>query len=291
MGVRYTHAQHDAESFCRVSADRRYSSEFAPPKYQKILSYMTGWLCCTGWQVFLASVAFMVGGIIQGLIALNYPDYEFDRWHATLLTIAIMTFAVIFNTILAVRLPLVEGVILMLHIAGFFAVFIPLWVLSPRAHPDVLLSFTNNGGWPSQGIATMIGLTTPLTALIGYDCSVHMSEELLDASIAMPRAIMWTVGPNAVLGFLMAVTLCFVAGDPSKLLETATGQPFIQVFYNGTGSLAATNIMVAIVIVCLTSCCISEVATASRQLWLVEEKKKNPPPPISQACPEPMNSR
>lgn len=250
---------------------------------------MTGWLCCTGWQVFLASVAFMVGGIIQGLIALNYPDYEFDRWHATLLTIAIMTFAVIFNTILAVRLPLVEGVILMLHIAGFFAVFIPLWVLSPRAHPDVLLSFTNNGGWPSQGIATMIGLTTPLTALIGYDCSVHMSEELLDASIAMPRAIMWTVGPNAVLGFLMAVTLCFVAGDPSKLLETATGQPFIQVFYNGTGSLAATNVMVAIVIVCLTSCCISEVATASRQLWLVEEKKKTPP--ISQACPELMNSR
>jgi choline transport protein len=29
----------------------------------------------------------------------------------------------------------------------------------------------------------------------------------------------------------------------------------------------ATNFMVGIVIVCLTSCCISEVATASRQLW------------------------
>lgn len=67
----------------------------------------------------------MVGGIIQGLIALNNPDYGFDRWHATLLTIAIMAFAILFNTVLAVRLPLVEGIILILHLAGFFGVFIP----------------------------------------------------------------------------------------------------------------------------------------------------------------------
>jgi hypothetical protein len=65
-------------------------SEFAAPKYQKILSYTTGWLCAVGWQVFLASVAFMVGGIIQGLIALNDDTYSFQAWHVTLLTIGIM---------------------------------------------------------------------------------------------------------------------------------------------------------------------------------------------------------
>lgn len=81
-----------------------------------------------------------------------------------------------FNTALAVRLPLIEGIILILHVAGFFGVFIPLWVLAPRAPSDVLLQFTNNGGWPTTGIAAMIGLTTPLTALIGYDCSVHLSK-------------------------------------------------------------------------------------------------------------------
>ena len=164
-------------------------SEFAPPRYQKGLSYLTGWLCATGWQVFLASVAFMVAGIIQGLIALNNPDYSFQSWHATFLTIALMAFAIVFNTVLAVRLPLVEGIILVLHTAGFFAIFIPLWwvsllavwrlsdsycrVLAPRAHAsDVLFTFSNNGGWPTTGLSAMIGLMTPITALIGYDCSV-----------------------------------------------------------------------------------------------------------------------
>jgi choline transport protein len=83
----------------------------------------------------------------------------------------------------------------------------------------------------------------------------------------MPKSIMWTVGPNAAFGFLMAVTLIFTLGDATEILATPTGQPFIQVFYNGVRSQAGASIMCAIVIICLTSCCISEVATASRQLW------------------------
>jgi choline transport protein len=69
------------------------------------------------------------------------------------------------------------------------------------------------------------------------------------------------------MGFIMAVTLIFTLGDATSILKTPTGYPFIQVFYNATESLAATNVMTAIIIICLTSCCISEVATASRQIW------------------------
>lgn len=65
----------------------------------------------------------------------------------------------------------------------------------------------------------------------------------------------------------MAVTLIFTLGDINSILETPTFQPFIQVFYNATGSLAGTNTMVAIVIILLESCCVSEIATASRQIW------------------------
>jgi choline transport protein len=78
---------------------------------------------------------------------------------------------------------------------------------------------------------------------------------------------MWSVVLNAAMGFIMAATLIFTLGDLESVLATSTGYPFIQVFYNATQSLAATNIMTAIIIVCLTSCCISEVATTSRQIW------------------------
>lgn len=65
----------------------------------------------------------------------------------------------------------------------------------------------------------------------------------------------------------MAVTLIFTLGDIDSLFESVTRQPFIQQFYNSTRSYGATNTMTAIVIILLTACCVSEVATASRQIW------------------------
>ncbi len=62
-------------------------------------------------------------------------------------------------------------------------------------------------------------------------------------------------------------TLCFTITDPSAILTTPTKYPFIQLFYNVTNSLAGTNVMVAIIIIALVCAVISEIATASRQIW------------------------
>ena len=48
------------------------------------------------------------------------------------MTMAICIFSVFFNTVGAKHLPLFESMILFLHIFGFFAILIPLWVLAPK---------------------------------------------------------------------------------------------------------------------------------------------------------------
>ncbi|CAG8045893.1 unnamed protein product [Penicillium salamii] len=258
-------------------------SEFAPRRGQKFLSYITGWLSAMGWQCAIVSIAYLAGTIIQGLVVLNQPDYDFQRWHGTMLVIAISTFSIIFNTFLAKNLPFVEGLILIIHIVGLFAIIIPLWVLAPRnnAHA-VFTTFNNGGGWNNSGTATLVGLSTTITSMLGYDCSVHMckthwlvsrkllteiAEEIKDASETLPKAMMSSVAVNGILGFIMLITLCFTLGEVDKVLETPTGFPFIEIFYNTTGSFAATNAMTAVLVVTLTASTITEVATASRQLW------------------------
>ncbi|RMZ91501.1 hypothetical protein DV736_g1274, partial [Chaetothyriales sp. CBS 134916] len=243
-------------------------SEFAPPQHQQLLSYLSGWLTAIGWQVYNASVCFLVGTIIQGLIVLNDETYVYQQWHGTVLSISIVVFSIAFNTVLASRLPVIEGMVLVLHILGFFAIIIPLWVMAPRAPADVaLLQFVNNGKWPTTGLSAMVGLLAPMAVLVGYDCSVHMSEEIKDASVTLPRAIMGSVILNVSLVFVMVVTLCFCLGDPNVALDSATGYPFIEVFYQATGSKAGTNVMTTIIIIMLSACAVSEVAAASRQIW------------------------
>ena len=137
---------------------------------------MCGWLCTTAWQTGISSSAFLAGTIIQGLFVLNLPNYVPHPWHGTLLVIAIASIAICFNTILAKKLPLLEGILVILHLLGV-AIVIPLWVLSPiRQGGGALTEYYNGGGWGSVGVASMVGLLPVALSLLGLDCSVHMGK-------------------------------------------------------------------------------------------------------------------
>jgi amino acid transporter len=233
-----------------------------------MLSYIVGWISVVGWQSGLASIAFISGTLIQGLLVLNNPTYVFERWHGTLLVIALAAFAVLFNSFLAKKLPMIEGMVLILHLLGFFGVLIPLWVLAPLNSPKVVFSeFLNLGEWDSQGLSFMVGLLTSIFGLLGADSAVHMSEEIRDASLILPRATMWSIAINGAFGFVMMITFVFTLGNPYAIIDSPTGYPFIEAFYNATGSHAGTSVMVAIMIVNITSSVISTLAAVSRQLW------------------------
>ncbi|KAL8717563.1 MAG: hypothetical protein Q9181_008308, partial [Wetmoreana brouardii] len=226
------------------------------------------WLLAIGWQGSIVGLSFVAGTIVQGLITLNNPSYEPQQWHGTLLVIAAVVIAIAVNIFLSKALPTAEYVLLLLHILGLFAIIIPLLVMAPKNNARVaLLQVTNSGGWSTTGTSFMIGLLTATGSMLGMDCAVHMSEEVKDASGTLPKAILWGFGLNTLLGYICVFTLCFTMTDIPALLEGKTGFPFIQLFVNITKSNAGTSVMAAIVVVALVSAVVSEVATASRQVW------------------------
>ena len=83
---------------------------------------------------------------------------------------------------------------------------------------------------------------------------VPSAEEIKDASMIVPQALMASVLLNVTLVFVVVVTLCFTIGDPAEVLKSSTGYPFIQVFYNATNSYAGTGIMTAVIIIMLSAC-------------------------------------
>lgn len=118
---------------------------------QKSLSYFVGWLSILGYQVRTAIGAFVAGTMIQGLIILNYPNYYPERWHGSLVAMAISICVALFNVFLAPYLPLTEGLILVSHFAGYFVILVPLWVLAPRTPSSVVwTSFVDGGSWGNR---------------------------------------------------------------------------------------------------------------------------------------------
>jgi hypothetical protein len=94
----------------------------------------------------MASLAFACAQQFEGLIALNVDSYIIKGWHGTLFSIGITLFAIIWNTVLVRKLPLLEGVIVILHVFGFFAFIVVLWVMGPRSDAKtVWTDFQDNG--------------------------------------------------------------------------------------------------------------------------------------------------
>lgn len=126
-------------------------SEFAPRSQQKVLSFVVGWLCTLGWQSGTAIGCFLAATEIQGLIVLNNDDYVYERWHGTLLTIAVVCFVACFNTFFSKHLPMIERLVLCLHVGGFICILVPLWVLGPRGNShEIWTVFEDGGGWGSS---------------------------------------------------------------------------------------------------------------------------------------------
>ncbi|KAL8978516.1 MAG: hypothetical protein Q9205_005912 [Flavoplaca limonia] len=252
-------------------------SEFAAPGAQKFVSYMTGWLCVLGWQAGTASGCYLAATEIQALFILNNPGYVPERWHGTLLAIALVCVSLFINTVLAKVLPAIQATILVLHVCGFIAILVPLWVLSPHAPAGrVFTEFNDGGDWRSKGLATLVGILSPFVSLIGPDAAVHISEEVRNASKTLPRIMLATLIGNGTFSFMMLVTLCFCIGNLEEVLATSLGYPFVQIFYDATQSIAGATIMTCILIILAQFNVVANLTTASRQLFSFARDRGTP---------------
>jgi amino acid transporter len=74
----------------------------------------------------------------------------------------------------------------------------------------------------------------------------------------------------------MMLTILFCLGDVKSVLGTATGFPFIQIFYNGVGSIAGATAMAAVVLSLTWACAIGITTTASRMTWSFARDRGTP---------------
>lgn len=81
---------------------------------------------------------------------MNSVDYTVPAWHGVLLTIGITLFTIIFNTVLLRRLPALKDGMLVVHIFGFTAIVVVLWVMGDKTDAgEVFTEFSDPQGWGS----------------------------------------------------------------------------------------------------------------------------------------------
>ena len=103
-----------------------------------------------------------------------------------------------------------------------------------------------------------------------------MCEEITNATIVVPRAIVFTYVTQGALGLGLLLAVLFYINDLTTVLKPPSGYAFIEIFLQATGSAAGTATMVSIVTTMQFVATVSNVAAASRMLWAFSRDKGIP---------------
>lgn len=95
-----------------------------------------------------------------------------------------------------------------------------------------------------------------------------MSEEVLDAGVSVPRAMIWSLAINGTMGLIFVFTFAFSVPSVNEALNDPSGYAFMWVFRTSLsdGSLAG-NILTTAVVFVLMSGNLAYTAVSARQIW------------------------
>lgn len=96
------------------------------------------------------------------------------------------------------------------------------------------LQFENFSTWSSSA-SFLLAFTAPMWTLTGYDSAAHVAEEVINAAVVAPLAIVSAVSATWVLGLALLISASYTILDVGGLLGSSLSLPMAQLYYNVLG--------------------------------------------------------
>jgi len=91
-----------------------------------------------------------------------------------------------------------------------------------------------------------------------------------------PRSVIIATISNAIMMFAFVICLLFTVGDVDQVINTPTGVPLIEVYYQATNSKGATTFLVLMPTIIIYLSIFNGYASTSRLIWVFSKDKGLP---------------
>lgn len=239
----------------------------APEKIRRGASYTTGIINIFAWLATCASVCVIIPQIVFGLASYWHPTYISQPWHTFLVYQGSNILILGYNIAILRRAAWTHDIGMVFSLLIFFTFWIAcLARASPKASSTfVWTAFVNEGtGW-SNGVVFLTGLVNPHFMYVGIDGAIHLAEDAVNASVAVPRALVATLVIGFLTTFPFVVGMFYCISDPGQILESSL--PIFAIWNQAVRSPKGATVMAALLLLTgyfsLNAC----QQTASRLTW------------------------
>lgn len=238
-----------------------------------------GWGWVTAW--------FNLAGIVIILAAINVGTWNFIESSifgsedlgdfAQVIAVSVITFSQLAINLFGMRIvnpmTIFSGYwILMVTVA----LVVLMLIFGGPVHPERLFQFENFSGlpegdkqvWPKiESIAWLffLAMLLPAYTITGFDGSAHAAEETVNASSAVPKAIMQAVIVSSISGYILLAVAILVINDPRHIAMQGD-RAFVTIVEQSLPKLLQAPAFIAIVL-SQYLCGMSVVTAASRMAF------------------------
>ncbi|GAA5913244.1 hypothetical protein JCM6882_000041 [Rhodosporidiobolus microsporus] len=196
------------------------SAYLVPKRYKATVGWTVGWLNLLGQVAGVASTEFGLAQMILAAATISTDGaYVASAGHTFAVYAALLIIHGLLNSFGTKVIAKITQVFVFVNLGTLFAIVIALGVTCKDKHPaSYVFAETMDGtGWGSRGLAVLFGLLSVQWTMTDYDATAHISEEVKQASIRAPVAIVIAVVGTGVCGFVYNIVYVLCSGPLSEL--------------------------------------------------------------------------
>lgn len=112
-----------------------------------------------------------------------------------------------------------------------------------------------------------MGLINPNWSFSCLDSATHLAEEVAKPERVIPIAILSTVAIGFTTSFLYVIAMFFSIKNLPELVNTATGVPILELYYQALGSKAGATVLLCMVTLTGLGCQFACNTWQARLMW------------------------
>lgn len=241
----------------------------SPRKYSSFLAYLCGSLAWAGSLFTSASMALSMAQTIMGFWNLMHPNNVTKSWHLFVTYQLINAFLFLFNCY-GKFLPVIANGALYTSLFSFTVITITVLVCARNnfnTAESVFVTFNNNTGWKSAGIAFIVGLVNPNWSFSCLDSASHLAEEVHGADRVIPIAILGTVTIGMVTSLSYSIAMFFSLRNLDDIINNGTGLPILDIYHQALNNKVGALCLGVLIFLTGCGCTISSHTWQARLCW------------------------
>lgn len=243
----------------------------------RFTSYMCAWINVFGWWTLAASqIAFMTQFLLGMKVMFNTEWTGASTGWLDFVVYIGLVFALTLINVVGCRkdkfLPWLNNFVGVWFVGLFFVFILALLIttgvrsgLKFQPGSFVFGKWINQTGW-SDGVVWFMGLVQAAYGLTAFDAVIHMVEEIPAPRKNAPKVMYYSILSGAVTGFVFMMVCLFCIQNVGKVIDSPTGQPFMELTQETVG-LTGAAVLMALFIMNGLGQAISIMTTASRLTW------------------------